>query len=113
MLKKAAADPAYGAGFSDAVLANLVSNESNVKQVVAKVQLGEADAGIVYGSDVTPDVAPDLHTIEVPDSINVTADYPIAALTETNNPEVAQAFVDFVLSSDGQTILARWGFQAV
>ena len=51
-------DASYGAGFSAAVLKNVVSNESNVKQVVTKVQLGEADAGVVYGTDVTKDVPP-------------------------------------------------------
>jgi molybdate transport system substrate-binding protein len=113
MLKKVEADPTFGAGFSDAVLANLVSNESNVKQVVAKIQLGEGDVGIVYGSDVTPDVAPDLNSIDVPGSQNVIADYPIATLTEADNAEVAQAFVDYVLSSAGQDILQKWGFQPV
>jgi molybdate transport system substrate-binding protein len=113
MLAKADAVLEFGAGFSDAVLANLVSNESNVKQVVAKVQLGEADAGIVYGSDVTPDVATALHTIEVPQSVNVVAGYPIAVLTEAGDAAVARAFVDFVLSVEGQTILARWGFSGL
>jgi molybdate transport system substrate-binding protein len=113
MLAKADADPGFGAGFSEAVLDNLVSNESNVKQVVAKMQLGEADAGIVYGSDVTPDVAPKLYTIEVPEAVNVIADYPIAVLEDAGDAEVARAFVDFVLSTDGQTILAKWGFGGV
>lgn len=113
MLANADADPEFGTGFSDAVLANLVSNESNVKQVVAKVQLGEADAGIVYGSDVTPDVASELHAIEVPDSVNVVADYPIGVLKDASDPELAQAFVAFVLSTEGQTILAKWGFSGV
>ena len=113
MLANADAASEFGASFSEAVLANLVSNESNVKQVVAKVQLGEADAGVVYGSDVTPDVAPHLHTVEAPGSVNVIADYPIASLTEAGNSEVAQAFVDFVLSAEGQTILTKWGFSGI
>jgi molybdate transport system substrate-binding protein len=113
MLANADANPEFGPGFSEAVLDNLVSNESNVKQVVAKVQLGEADAGIVYGSDVTPDVAPELHAIEVPDSVNVVADYPIAVLRDAGDLELAQAFVAFVLSTEGQTILAKWGFSGV
>jgi molybdate transport system substrate-binding protein len=113
MLAKADGDPAFGAGFSEAVLANLVSNESNVKQVVTKVALGEADAGIVYGSDVTAAVAPDLQTIEVPAAVNVVADYPIAVLSESDHPEAAREFVDFVLSVEGQTILAKWGFGGV
>jgi molybdate transport system substrate-binding protein len=113
MLTKAAADPAYGASFSDDVLKNLVSNESNVKQVVTKVELGEADAGIVYGSDVTPSVAPKLKTITVPSSINVVAEYPIALTKDARNTRAAQAFIDFVMGSTGQGILKKWGFQTV
>jgi molybdate transport system substrate-binding protein len=103
-------DPAYGAGFADAVLKNVVSNESNVKQVVAKVQLGEADAGIVYGTDVTKDVAPDLKQIAIPASVNVIAEYPIALTKTPGNAAVAQAFIDFVLGPDGQAILKQYGF---
>jgi molybdate transport system substrate-binding protein len=111
MLTKADADPAYGAGFADAVLKNLVSNESNVKQVVAKVELGEADAGIVYGSDVTPSVAPKLKTVVVPASVNVIAEYPIALTKDARNVRSAQAFIDYVSGSAAQAILKKWGFQ--
>jgi len=111
MLTKTSADPAYGAGFSDDVLRNLVSNEANVKQVVAKVELGEADAGVVYGSDVTPSVAPKLKTVAIPASINVIAEYPIALTRDASNPKAAQAFIDFVSSGAGQDILRKWGFQ--
>ncbi len=97
-----------GTGFKDTVLANVVSNEDNVKQVVAKVQLGEADAGIVYTSDAV--AAPDLKTIEIPTELNVIAKYPIAPLAASANAELAQAFVDYVLSPEGQAILQKWGF---
>jgi molybdate transport system substrate-binding protein len=103
----------YGADFSGAVLKNVVSNEANVKDVVAKVQLGEADAGIVYGTDVTPSVASALNKIEIASSVNVVADYPIAVTKEAKNVKAAHAFVDFVLSNAGQTILKKWGFQPV
>jgi molybdate transport system substrate-binding protein len=106
-------DPAYGAGFSDAVLKNVVSLESNVKQVVAKVELGEADAGIVYGTDVTPSVAPKLAEIAIPPQFNVIAEYPIALTQSPGNAPAAQAFIDFVLSSAGQTILKKYNFQTV
>ncbi len=108
VLVKMDADPAYGAGYSAMVMANVVSNETDVKQVVAKVELGEADGGIVYASDAV--AAPDLHTITIPEPYNVTASYPIAVLTGSPNFELAQAFVDFVLSPAGQSILGRWGF---
>ena len=98
----------FGADFKDKVLANVVSNEDNVKQVVAKVQLGEADAGIVYTSDAV--AAPDLKTIEIPAGLNVIASYPIAPLAKSANTNLAEAFVAYVLSADGQTVLQKWGF---
>ena len=98
----------FGADFKDKVLANVVSNEDNVKQVAAKVQLGEADAGIVYTSDAV--AAPDLKTIEIPAELNVIAEYPIAVLTNSANAELADAFIAYVLSAEGQAILQKWGF---
>ncbi len=95
----------YGSDFKDKVLANVVSNEDNVKQVVAKVQLGEADAGIVYTSDAI--AAPELVTIEIPTDINVVAKYPIAPLVESANAELAHAFIAYVLSDEGQAILQK------
>jgi molybdate transport system substrate-binding protein len=101
----------YGAGFKAAVLANVVSNETNVKQVVTKVHLGEADAGIVYVSDAV--AAPDLLPLAIPDASNVVAQYPLAALRAAPNPDLAAAFVDYVLSPAGQAILQQWGFTPV
>lgn len=112
MLDLLSADPAYPIDFADAVYANLVSEEENVRQVVAKVALGEADAGVVYTSDVTPDIADDVQQITVPDAVNVVAAYPIAPLAATPHLEAAQRYVDFVLSGEGQAILIRWGFGA-
>jgi len=97
-----------GADFKKQVLANVVSNENSVKQVLAKVQLGEADAGIVYASDAV--AAPELPVIDIPSELNVLAEYPIATLTNSPYPEMADAFVAFVLSPEGQAILQKWGF---
>lgn len=98
----------FGSDFKDKVLANVVSNEDNVKQVVAKIQLGEADAGIVYTSDAV--AAPDLKSIEIPVELNVIAKYPIALVAKSVNADVARAFIEYVLSADGQTVLQKWGF---
>lgn len=100
----------FGATFSQTVLANVVSQEDNVKQVVAKVQLGEADAGIVYTSDITPQVADELIRLDIPDKYNVLATYPIAVLKGARQADLAAKFMDYVLSSDGQAILTKWGF---
>jgi molybdate transport system substrate-binding protein len=98
-----------GAGFIDAVNANTVSQESDVRQLVAKVQLGEADAGVSYLTDVTPQVRDQITEIQIPDDLNTLATYPIAT-TKGNNAQGGQAFTDFVMSPIGQAILARWGF---
>ena len=103
-------DAACGAGYSNAVLGNIVSNEANVKAVVTKVQLGEADAGIAYVTDVTPDVAGDITIVPIEDAYNVIATYPIAVTTNAGSADVAQAFIDFLLSAEGQQILASYGF---
>jgi len=98
----------YGTDFGKKVLANVVSNEDNVKQVVAKVQLGEADAGIVYTSDAV--AAPELKALEIPAESNVIAQYPIAVLTKSANAELAEAFITYVLSPESDAILQEWGF---
>lgn len=107
-LDKAAADPAFGAVFREDVLKNARSFEENVRAVLAKVSLGEADAGIVYVSDAA--AAPDVARLAIPDALNVIAAYPIAALGDSPNLALAEAFVDFVLSETGQRILADRGF---
>ena len=101
-------DKALGNGFKGKVLANVVSYENDVKQVVTKVQLGEADAGIVYLTDTV--AAPELKKFEIPAANNVVARYPLAALTQSQNTELAQAFVAYVLSANGQAVLQKWGF---
>jgi molybdate transport system substrate-binding protein len=106
----ASAAPGFGSDFEQRVLANVVSEEENVKQVVAKVRLGEADAGICYVSDVTPEAAPDLVTIDIPDELNEIAAYPIAVLRDSSNLTLARAFVDYVLSAEGQAILQAQNF---
>jgi molybdate transport system substrate-binding protein len=111
-LDKASADTNYGASFKDDVLANVVSYEDNVKAVVTKVSLDEADAGICYLTDITTDVAESVSTIEIPNDLNTIATYPLAPIADSKNPELAQAFVDFVLSPDGQAILESYGFTA-
>ncbi|MDZ4767275.1 MAG: molybdate ABC transporter substrate-binding protein [Chloroflexota bacterium] len=113
MLDALAADADYDAAYRNAVLANVVSEEANVRQVAAKVALGEADAGIVYASDVTPDIADDVIAIAVPDAYNVIAAYPIAAVSDGAEPALARDFIDFVLSDVGQTLLADWNFVPV
>lgn len=100
-----------GADFKQKVLANVVSRELNVRQVMAKVSLGEADAGIVYRTDAI--AAKDkVEIIEIPAKLNVIAEYPVAVLTKAPQAAAARAFVDLLLSGDGQKRLAAAGFIA-
>jgi hypothetical protein len=90
-------------------LANLVSQEESVRAVVAKVALGEADAGIVYVSDAASQ--PELGRIELPAEHNPMAEYPMAALRASPHASAARAFIEFVLSGPGQRILEEHGFR--
>lgn len=103
----------YGEAYRTSVMENVVSEEPNVRQVAAKIAFGEADAGIVYHSDVTPDIADDVLMLLIPDAVNVTAIYPIAVTDDSPQPELAREFIDFVRAEDGQAILQAWGFLPV
>lgn len=107
MLNKAAEEADYGIGFKESVLNNVHSFEENVRAVLSKVILGEADAGIVYVSDV---FGAEVSSIPIPEEVNVTASYFIAPLSNSSNPKLALEFIDFVLSPQGQGILERYGF---
>lgn len=108
-LDKASRDPVLGADYKAAVLANVVSYEDSVRQVLAKVALGEADAGVVYTTDVGVD-RNRVSTLVIPDNLNNLTEYPIAALNDSANDYWARGFVRFVLSGDGQSILSKYGF---
>ena len=110
-LDLAAADPSYGASYKTNVLKNVVSYETDVKSVLSKVALGEADAGIVYTTDAATETGK-VGTVTIPDALNVIAVYPIGAVKASKQTTTAQAFIDYVLSSAGQAALARYGFIA-
>ncbi len=109
-LAKADRDAAFGATFKAEALKNVVSYEENVKAVFTKVALGEADAGIVYASDVAGSETRRVAKLDIPDSLNTIATYPIAPIKDSAQAGLAQAFVGFVLSPAGQAILAKYGF---
>jgi molybdate transport system substrate-binding protein len=100
-----------GADFKQKVVANVASRELNVRQVTAKVSLGEADAGVVYRTDAI--AAKDkVQIIEIPARVNVVAEYPVAVLAKAPEAAAARAFVDLLLSTDGQKRLSTAGFVA-
>lgn len=111
-LGKASELPAYTAAYSETVQANVVSYEENVRAVLSKVTLGEADAGIVYTSDISRDAADKVGRIDIPDELNTVAAYPIAPIKDSANAALAEKFVKYVLSAEGQEILVNYGFIA-
>ena len=97
-------------GIAEAAEANVVSNALDVKAVVAAVSLGEADAGIVYATDVTAAVRSRVRVFPIPARVSVPATYPIALAAKPEHPTGARAFLDIVLSKTGREILAAHGF---
>lgn len=100
----------FGTAYSDQVLENVASYELNVRAVLTKVLLGEADAGFVYRSDISPSQADQLAWMPIPDDLSVQAVYYIAPLSEGGETQAARDFVAFILSEDGQQILKQYGF---
>ena len=104
-----ASDSAFGPDFLKRIQQNTKSNETDVSAVLAKVTLGEADAGVVYVTDAAT-VPGKVQTIDIPDPFNQIAVYPIAVTKNAGNSTLAQKFVSYVLSSTGKQVLAKLGF---
>jgi molybdate transport system substrate-binding protein len=97
-------------GFEERVMAQVASQELNVRQILAKIALGEGDAAIVYRTDAA--AAPDkVDVIPIPAELDVVAEYPIAVLARARHPGLAQAWVEYVQSPAGQAVLVRAGFE--
>ena len=106
-----AASDAFPGDYASAVLSNVVTNETSVRGVAQKVALGEVDAGIVYETDaLAAQYAGAIRTLEIPLQFNPAAQYPIAALSTTDELETALEFIKFVQGDSGQAILRDHGF---
>jgi molybdate transport system substrate-binding protein len=97
------------AGILNEASANVVSNEDDDASVVGKITTGEADAAIVYTSDIAA-AGDAVRSVDIPDDVNVTATYPIAVVTGTAHPDQAAEFVSYVMSTEGQDVLDQFGF---
>jgi molybdate transport system substrate-binding protein len=103
-----ALQPGYPADFTSAYAANVASREANAKAVIAKLELGEGDAGIVYLTDAK--ASSGVTSLDIPAGANVTATYAGVALRESRHPEAAAAFLAWLAGPGGREILGPMGF---
>ena len=101
----------YGAGFEEDVLSNVVSREADVRASVNRVVVGDADATFGYASDYTPDIRDRVEVVPIPPGLNIIATYPMAALKDAKNPDLARKWVELVTGEEGQRVLDKWGFE--
>jgi molybdate transport system substrate-binding protein len=113
IISKLGNDSAYGPDYKTKVLANVISQETNVNYVVTKVALGEADVGFAYVSDITKNLTSKVDKIDIPDEYNVVAQYPMGILLESKYPLQSQEFMSRVLSDKGKAVLEKYGFAPV
>ena len=108
VVTKLASQPGYPAGFASAYDANVVSREDNVKAVVAKIELGEGDAAIVYVTDAKASTK--VKPVEIPAAANVPATYAGLVVKASAHAAAAHAFLTWLAGPDGQKVLAGFGF---
>jgi molybdate transport system substrate-binding protein len=101
----------YPNAFAEAVTANLVSEEENVRAVLTKIELGEGDAALVYATDALSSSGVDV--VPIPGDANVLATYAAVTVGASSQPAAAAAFLDFLVGPEAQAILAAHGFVPV
>ncbi|HET9345102.1 MAG TPA: molybdate ABC transporter substrate-binding protein [Candidatus Limnocylindrales bacterium] len=108
LVENLAREPGAPAGLAAMYAANVVSKEDNVKAVVAKIELGEGDAGIVYATDAAASDA--VRTVDVPDAASVRAAYAGVVIQASPNQAAAAAFLEWLAGAAGRNIMAGFGF---
>lgn len=103
----------YGSQFKSNILSNVVSEENDVKQVVSKILLNEADAGFVYYTDVTEENEEKLKVLEIPSEYNIEAEYWMAKINDSNKSKAVDQFYEFILSNEGQAVFQNYNFKAI
>ena len=111
VLDKMAADPAYGPEYKKKVLANMISQETNINFIVSKVALGEADAAFVHQSEVSSQYADKVIVIDIPEKYNVKSEFSIGVLKQTKSFDLAEEFINLEKSAEGKAILEKYGYE--
>ncbi len=110
IINKLGNDSAYGPEYKEKVIANIISEETNVNYVVTKIALGEADVGFAYVSDITEDLSSKVDMVDIPDKYNIIAEYPMGILNESKYLAEAEEFINVVKSEEGMAVLEKYGF---
>ncbi len=105
------ANEGYGSDFSENVMDNVVSEETNTREVAQKIALSEGEAAVIYRTDVTPSIEDSVEVIEIPEEYNVKAFNYVGVTADAPNPELAQDYLDFMLSPEGQEIMQEFGYE--
>jgi molybdate transport system substrate-binding protein len=100
----------HGPNYEASVLSNKVSEELDARMITLKIALGAGDAGVVYASDITPDLANKIRVIPIEKPFNIVATYSMVLISKTKKLPQAQQFYNFLLSPAGQNILVKNGF---
>ena len=100
-------------GYSEKVLSNVVSNESTVKGVSSKIALGEADAGLVYVTDVTESIKDKVNVYEIDDAYNEKATYWMALLKDSKNKNAEKIYDEILANEDVKAVFEKYGFRIV
>jgi molybdenum ABC transporter molybdate-binding protein len=107
------AEDGYGEDFYGNVMNNVVSTDTDTKQVTQKAVTGAADAAIVYRTDITPNVAKQVNMIQIPERYNETAGNYAAVLNDAEHPKQAQQLIQFIRSPQGQQTMSNFHYQPV
>lgn len=110
VLEALSARPEFGPSFKKEVLKNVVSHEENVKGVLSKVMMGEADAGFVWAATLKPEVKKKVQAIVIPDGADPFGEYQIVVLRGRAEQELAQDFIKLLVSPEGQRVLKKHNF---
>ncbi len=107
------ANAGYGPDFLERVQTRVVSEETNTREVAQKIALGEGGAAIIYRTDVTPSIADQVEIVEIPEEYNVKSFNYAGVVKNAPNPELAQEYLDFILTPEGQEILRGFGYEPI
>lgn len=109
-ISKAVSDKVIDENTYNKILKNIKSSELNVKDIVSKVSMGEADVGIVYKTDINTKNQDKIQVIADDEFSKLKVEYPIAVISSSKHKKAAKSFINYLTSSKGKKLLEKYGF---